>query len=127
MLPGKHTSFAYSIEGQPTYCPNELHLDPRMLQTLSILWPNGDSPLYRFSIRIKWTFFPSVLVELHIHHLPFFIKVLQPDVDIQRGREEVRHCKGNSGLLAQTMINFGEESGVVGTKTGMCRVARIDG
>jgi len=91
-----------------------------MLQTLSILWPNGDSPLDRFSIRIKRTFFPSVLVELHIHHLPFFIKVLQPDVDIQRGREEVRHCEGNSVLLAQTMINLGEESGGVVKQKPVC-------
>jgi len=79
-----------------TYCSNELYFDSRVLQPLSIFGPNCNSSFYGLAIHIQGSLLSSVLVELHIHHLPV-IRVFEDDVDIDRGREEVRH-RGNCKL-----------------------------
>lgn len=75
----------------PTYCSNELHLDARVLQALAILGPDGNSSLHRLSVRIQRAFLFSVLVELDVDHLPLVIGIIETDIDIEGGGEEVRH------------------------------------
>lgn len=81
-----------------TYSSDELHLDPRMLQSLPVFGPNGHSALDGLAVHIQRAFLGAVLVKLDIDHLAVVIVVLEPNVDIQRGGEKVRH--GGSGGTA---------------------------
>lgn len=87
------TCFASQIEGRPTYCSYELNFNTRVFQSFPILWADSHCPLYRFTIHIERTLLPSILIQLDIHHLPAIITIVKPDIDIQRGREKIRHQK----------------------------------
>lgn len=73
-----------------TNSANELYFDPCVLQSLAILGSNRDSSPDRFPVHVQWCLFPSILLQLHVHHR-FFIAILQDDVDIDRSGEEVGH------------------------------------
>lgn len=66
---------------------NELHFDPCMFYSLSILRSNGDGTLDRLSIHIKRDSFPAALVELDVDGLAL-IAIFEDDVDVDRGGEE---------------------------------------
>lgn len=78
--------------GKFTNCPNELHFYPRVLQSLAIFGSNGDCALHRLAIHVQRDLFFPVLVEFNIDHSPL-IGVLQDDVDVDRGGEEIRHVR----------------------------------
>lgn len=62
-----------------------------MLQALAILGPYGDLALDRFAIEIQRHLLLAVLVELDING-GAVVEVLEHDVDVDRGGEEVRHA-----------------------------------
>lgn len=82
-----------------------------MFKSFPILRSNSHRPLYRFAIHVERTLLPPIFIQLDINHLPAIITIVKPDIDIQRGREEVRHWK-RSGR------EFPEAAVVVDTAAG---------
>lgn len=70
-----------------TDCPDELHLDARVLQSLAILWSNRYGALDRLAVHVQGDALAAALVELDIDSLAF-IEVLEDDVDVDGGGEE---------------------------------------
>jgi hypothetical protein len=75
----------------PTNGTDELHLDARVFQPLAILGSYRDLALDRFAIQIQRHLFFAVLVQLHIHGRAV-VEVLEHNVDVDGGGEEVRHA-----------------------------------
>jgi len=75
----------------PTNRANELHLDARVLQALAILRSDRNSSLHCLAVGIQRAFLLPVLIELDVDHLPLIVGIVEADIDIEGGGEEVRH------------------------------------
>jgi hypothetical protein len=78
-----------SLRG-PTDGANELDLDARVLEALAILGPDGDLALDRLAIEVERDLLFAVLIELDVDG-GAVIEVLEDNVDVDRGGEEVGH------------------------------------
>ena len=64
-----------------------------MFEALAIFRTHCDSTLDGFTIGVEKHFFPLVFLELHVDSRPV-VGVLEDDVDVDGGGEEVGHCCG---------------------------------
>lgn len=58
------------MEPEDTNCADELDFDPCMLQSFSIFRSYGHTALDGFTIHVQRSFFPSILLQLHVDHSP---------------------------------------------------------
>lgn len=76
-----------------TYCADELDLDAGMFEAFAVLRADGDGALDGLAIHVEGRLLAPVLVQLDVDHGPV-VSVLEDNVDVDGGREEVRHVAG---------------------------------